>query len=217
MQIFIDESGDLGFTSRSTNYFVVSYIIPESPWLLRKKLKHLLKRLHRQRKYSGRELHFTNSNDFVRCRVLKKINEISLIIGIVVVEKQKVSLKLRHSLNILYNYLIVHTIMRNVLLWMDESEKLELYIDKSLSKSNREAFNDYVQRKANWVWCHDLEHKTPLSPSQIKVEHKFSQNDYCLQAADYIAGATFQKYEHNNDCFYRIFEGKIKAFDYLWR
>jgi hypothetical protein len=38
VEIFIDESGDLGFSSKSSQNFVVAYIIPERPNVLRKKL-----------------------------------------------------------------------------------------------------------------------------------------------------------------------------------
>lgn len=38
VEIFIDESGDLGFSSKSSRNFVVAYIIPERPNVLRKKL-----------------------------------------------------------------------------------------------------------------------------------------------------------------------------------
>jgi len=53
--------------------------------------------------------------------------------------------------NILYNYSIVHNLMRNILLWLEPHEKLALCIDKSLSQSNIDAFDLYVKDKASWL------------------------------------------------------------------
>ena len=56
-----------------------------------------------------------------------------------------------------------------------------------------------------------------LSPDSIGVAHVNSLAELCLHAADAIAGAYFQKYEHNNDLYVKLVENKIGSFTYLWR
>jgi hypothetical protein len=51
----------------------------------------------------------------------------------------------------------------------------------------------------------------------IKKEHVASEREPILQAADAVAGAYFQKYEHQNDEYVRIIEEKVGSFKYLWR
>jgi len=216
MQVFVDESGDLGFTKKSSNFFVVAFIVPKNPQILGKKLKRQLTRLHRRRKYAGSEFKFSRCRDEVRKIVLEKICEEEFDIGLIILEKRKVQSKLRDA-NILYNYTVVHHVIRNILLSLGKREKVNIVLDKSLSKSNRLAFNDYVQNKASWIWTQELNRFPPLSAHRIRVDHRDSETESCLQVADLVAGATFHKYEFKNDCYYRIFERKIRYSQYLWR
>jgi len=216
VEVFIDESGDLGFSSKSTKFFVVAYVIPKQPWALRIQIRRILKRLHRAKKYTGSELKFSNSSYKTRLIVLKKLSKLDWESGIIILEKRKVKEDLRKNINILYNFTIVNYVMRNILLQLEPSEPLKLVVDKSLPKSSREAFNDYVKRKANWVWSVELGRAPPLSKGQITVSHLSSEMEQCLQLADYVAGAAFQKYERGVQDFYKLIEDKITAFNYLW-
>ena len=216
MHVFIDESGDLGFSSKASNFFVAAYVVPENPWVIRRRLKRLLGRLHKRRRYSGSELKFSNSNNRVRLHVLGKCQEMEWIAGLIILEKRKVKPELREIPNQLYNYLIVNYLMKRVLQWLDPLDRLILCIDRSLSKSNREAFDTYVRDKASWVWNVELERKSPLIKNQITISHDRSQDECCLQLADYVAGAAFQKYERNRDDYFSLLGDKVAAFNYLW-
>jgi hypothetical protein len=44
-----------------------------------------------------------------------------------------------------------------------------------------------------------------------------SEKEFCLQAADALAGAYFQKYEKQNDEYVKIIEHKVGFFKYLWK
>jgi hypothetical protein len=59
--------------------------------------------------------------------------------------------------------------------------------------------------------------KTSFSSDDISSEHLSSEREACLQAADAVAGAFFQKYEHNNVEYVKIIEHRVGAFKYLWR
>jgi regulator of sigma D len=90
------------------------------------------------------------------------------------------------------------------------------HIDRSLSRTNREDFNLYVRDKVSWVWEIELEKQPSLKPNQIQVAHENSHSDPCIQLVDYIAGATFQKYERNRPKYYALIESRVESFTYLW-
>jgi len=216
MYVFVDESGDLGFSAKASRFFVVAYVSLESPWVVRKVIKRILKRLHRRGKYTGSELKFSNSSHEVRLTVLRKLREVDWETGLIVLEKGKVKEELRRNLNVLYNYVVVHYVMRNVLFWLRPGERLTICVDRRLYRSSREAFNDYALRKAKWVWDVELGKSPPLTEGQIRVIHESSEREQCLQLADYVAGAAFQKFERGREEYYKLIENKVKAFNYLW-
>lgn len=217
MHVYIDESGDLGFSPKSTSFFVVAYLILDYPITIQTTLKRLLKRLHKRRKYArgAHELKFSKSRDYVRRKVLSSVCKSDVEIGFVVLEKAKVKLELRKKRTILYSYVIVDRVMRDILPGLGSTDELNIIVDRSLPRSSREAFNDYTRNKASWLLT-ILDKAHPIELSNIAVRHENSQYDPCLQAADFVAGTGFQKYERNNDCYYQLIEDRIQYFNYLW-
>ena len=59
---FIDESGDLGFTEKSSQYFVVSYVIPHQWYRVNVALKRLRKKLKDYKGFSGEEFKFSHDS-----------------------------------------------------------------------------------------------------------------------------------------------------------
>jgi len=153
MYVYIDESGNLGFSLKSTQFFVVAYLTLEHPFEMGKAMKRQLKRLHKRRKYARgyNELKYSESRDAVKQKVLRKICQCDVKIGFVVLEKAKVVPQLKENPTILYNYLIVDKVMRAVLPSVDSNDKLNIIVDKSLPRSSREAFNIYARNKASWL------------------------------------------------------------------
>lgn len=216
MDIYIDESGDLGFSNKSTNFFIAAYVIPQKSMVINESMRKILQKMHKHKKYSGSEIKFSNANHENRLYLLRKISELNWEAGVIVLEKKKVSHSLKDKPNILYNYCIVHNVIRNILVKLDPSDSIQLNIDRSLSESNREGFNTYARDKASWIWDIELGRTPPLNYGQIRVSHKNSLNEPCIQLADLVAGSTFQKYERLIDDYYRLIEPKISSFIYLW-
>jgi len=121
-----------------------------------------------------------------------------MVIGLVVVEKSAVKSSLRDRPAVLYNYPVVHHVINNILpvlqmLQTHETDSITIRIDKSLTREAREEFDRYLQNKNRRVSA-DLGN----FPRRIKVNHKNSCDDPCIQAADYIAGATFRRFERGD-------------------
>lgn len=219
MYVYIDESGDLGFSLKSSRYFVVAYLILDYPFEVAKVMKRLLKKLHERKEYARRcnELKYSNSKDTVRRKVLEKICKCNMEIGFVVLEKAKVKPELKKKTTVLYNFVIVDTVMRNILPKLTSNDKLCIIVDKTLSRLSKNVFNMYAINKASWLLSVQWRQREQIRLSNIEVRHENSQREPCLQAVDFLAGACFHKYEHDNDCYFRIIENKVKYFSYLWK
>ena len=208
MEIFIDESGDLGFGQKSSQKYVIAYIAPERPDALRKKLNKTRKTLYKK-SYDKPEFKFSGDSERVKQKVFRVLLSYPMVIGLVVIEKSAVKSSLRDKPTVLYNYLVVHYVINNILpvlqtLQTHETDPITIRIDKSLTKEAREAFDRYLQNKNLWV-SSDLGNH----PRRIKVNHKNSCDDPCIQAADYIAGATFRRFERNDPFYYDTFRDRI--------
>jgi chorismate mutase len=219
MYVYIDESGDLGFSLKSSRYFVVAYLILDYPFEVAKVMKRLLKKLHERKEYARRcnELKYSNSKDTVRRKVLEKICKCNMEIGFVVLEKAKVKPELKKKTTVLYNFVIVDTVMRNILPKLTSNDKLCIIVDKTLSRLSKNAFNMYAINKASWLMSVQWRQTEQIRLSNIEVLHENFQREPCLQAVDFLAGACFHMYEHDNDCYFRIIENKVKYFNYLWK
>jgi hypothetical protein len=69
-----------------------------------------------------------------------------------------------------------------------------------------------VENKTSYLLS---EKGTAFSPDGISSEHVTSELEPVLQAADAVAGAYFQKYEHKNDDYVKLIEEKVGSFKYL--
>jgi hypothetical protein len=154
LDVYVDESGDLGFSDQSTKFFVVAYLMCNSSSHIRVSMKRLLKRLHERRKYhrSHSELKFSRMSHDCRRFVLAKIAEYHCSIGIVVVEKIRVRENLRKDLTILYSYLVVHNIISDLLPLLESKTRVRITFDKSLSKRRIDSFNHYIREKASYLF-----------------------------------------------------------------
>jgi hypothetical protein len=216
LHVFVDESGDLGFSEAATKYFVVAYIECEAPVRLRTELRRLLKRLHQKKRYSmsRNELKFSRMDDYCRKSVLTKIVECNASLGAVVLEKARVKAKLRKDPPVLYNWCVVHNIMLSLLLQITAGHKIEITFDKSLPMWRINEFNSYVANKASYLL---YETGNSLPSNCISLNHIASEKEFCLQAADAVAGAYFQKYEKHYEEYVKIIEHKVGFFKYLWK
>ena len=103
MDVYVDESGDLGFSAESTKFFIIAFLTCDNSFNIRKEMSRLLKKLHKKGIYPSchRELKFTKMNKYCRSAVLKKIALSDSYIGVIVVKKDAVLERLRNDPSIL--------------------------------------------------------------------------------------------------------------------
>ncbi|MGA2522918.1 MAG: DUF3800 domain-containing protein [Candidatus Bathyarchaeia archaeon] len=215
MDVYVDESGDLGFSEKSTKFFVVAYLVCNSSVGVRTEMKRILKRLHEKGFYHCRqnELKFCKMDDNCRKIVLHKIAKFDVSLGAIVVEKRHVKLDLREKLPVLYNYLVVHHIISALVPSLEAGQRIHITFDKSLPKARVTDFNHYVEEKASYLF---YEKGNSLPNNCLYSDHADSKYEPCLQAADSVAGAYFHKYEDLDASYVEIIKD-VTSFMYLWR
>lgn len=199
---FVDESGDLGFSEKSTKYFVVAYVLTLQYGIVRTRINRLKKRFNRDRRFAG-EFKFSNDPPDIRSSLLDLLCGLPLEIGIFVVEKSSVREHLRDKKNILYNYLVVEPVVSTIISNY-EPERIEIVVDKRMTKELVSEFNVYLSGKVGWK-----SHLEDKDPPPHSVQHADSTSEPCLQAADYVSGSTFRKFECNDDKYYERIKSKI--------
>jgi len=112
--------------------------------------------------------------------------------------KTRVYPHLQDKKNIVYNY-ITSFLLQKIL--SEESDKIEFVVDRLYTKRNREEFNDYIKYKIR----RELRRTTKIS-----IEHKNSEEERCLQAVDFVAGAIYHKYVFGDESYYSIIRNKIQ-------
>ncbi len=205
MDVFIDEAGDLGFGERSSHTFVIAYVIPKQPELMRNSLKRLMKRLNQRNAWSISEFRFSGDRNDVRLKVFNAIKELQFDLGYVVIDKRLVRQQLRNNPPLLYRYLVVNSVITALVSNFDLKE-LKLVVDKSLTKESQKPFDDYARNKLSWRQVVENQKDMP----RLEVKHLDSRSDVCLQMADYCSGAAFVKFERGDATYFNSLRGRIK-------
>jgi len=206
LNIFVDESGDLGFSnSRSSRTFVVAYVIISNPERTRVDFKRLRKKIKQKHRLNVEEFKFSRDSEKVRINVLKEISGQELEAGYFAAEKTAVKEDLRKRPDVFYNYVVADTIVTNVVRSYDPTE-VNLTLDQSKSKDSLCHFNNYLRRKFSWRQAVESQKEMP----KIKILHEDSRNDQCLQVADYFAGAAFNYFERGERKYFSYIENKVR-------
>ena len=198
MYIFLDESGDLGFSEKSQQYFVIAILMVMD----KKPIENCIKRT-RQRKLPKKykkipELKFRNSDKIIRKYILKCLSKRDIEISYILLNKWRVYPRLQDKKNIIYNYITSFLLQKVV---SGENDKIEFVVDRLYTKKNREEFNSYINYKI----------QTKLQGGiKVSIEHKNSEEERCLQAVDFVAGAIYHKYVFDDESYYSIIRDKMR-------
>ena len=206
VSIFVDESGNLGFTKNSTQMFVISYVIVINtlPAVIETKVKRLLKNISTKQRPNRKfgEFKFSKDSHETKQRFLNLIKTFNIKTGIVVIDKNSVKPSLKGDPAYLYNYLAVNYVITNIvnnhLIATDPYNRIVYTIDRSLSTKSQKAFNTYCEEKIDY-----LKNQRDRNMNVItNIAHANSILSPALQIADYIAGASYTKFEYNDPQYY---------------
>lgn len=155
----MDESGDLGFSPKSSISYTIGYVImpTSTPHFVRNKCCRLLKKVNMQLKANKKlsEFKFSNDSHDTRLKFLGLIKSLDIDIGVVAVMKDSVKDHLKENPNVLYNYLAVHyvapVIVSNYLKSFMPLNRIKFVIDRSLSKQARDRFDYYFDNTRSYA------------------------------------------------------------------
>lgn len=196
--IFLDESGELGFGNKSTNYFVISLLSCDEGELsiIRRIIKRVREKLIKKKMKRYPELKGNNSSDKIRKDVLERLVKTKSEIFVIILDKAKVYDYLKNKKVKLYNYL------SNLILneCSFDTKNVRLIVDRSKSnRSLRDDFDNYLRREL----------KMKLSTCNLIIKHENSQNEACLQVLDFASWAIFRNYEFKDGRFFDIIKDRI--------
>ena len=188
--VFIDESGDLGFSEGSSKVFVVSYLACSDPLVLQRSLKRIRQVKLKKSMRDLPEFKFYDASDRVKGLVFKKIEELGIPCGFVVVNKDKVNDSLKDKKTVLYNY-FVRQLLDDVITLHSNERDISLIMDKPYSNRRlRDSMNEYLSRMASRI-----------TTSNLEIVHKDSSSCAGIQFVDFIAGAVKRYYETGDNTY----------------
>ncbi|MEK6848817.1 MAG: DUF3800 domain-containing protein [Nanoarchaeota archaeon] len=196
--IFLDESGELGFKSASSKYFVITLLACDEGELyaIRRIIKKVREKIVKKKLIRYPEIKGNNSSDKIRIDILQRLIRTQSEIFVIILEKSKVYEYLKDKKSKLYNY--ISNLILNECSFDNPSTCL--VVDKSKSnRSLRDDFNNYIKRK--------IEERKNLD--KLVIKHENSQNEACLQVLDFVSWAIFRNYEHKDSRFMEIIKDRI--------
>ena len=198
--LFIDESGDLGFSKGSSKWFTFTIILTTNKRPLEKVIKKARTSLRKNHKRVN-ELHAYHADEVTRKRVLKGLSELDdLRVLSIILNKEKVYVDLQNQKNYLYNY--VANILLDRLHTKDilaVNEHLDICFDRKDTKKNlRDNFVSYLQTSLG-----------AKRTGNIDITLSASHQEKALQAVDFVSWAIFRKYERGDYEYYEIIKNKI--------
>ena len=191
--IYLDEAGDTGI--RGSKYFIISIIITKNPKEIANAIKRIKKNLRAKKQKKKQELKFYNSTDRVRTLVLRTLKRKDIEVSYFAIRKSK-EISDSNQLYCVWS----DNLIKNALLGK-KPKFVEINLDKRLTKSYESVFDKLVQDSIRNVFDHNI---------KVEIKHVNSTEDRVLQAVDFISGAIFYNYEHNNSSFYNIISSCIR-------
>ncbi len=203
--LYIDESGDLGFSGKSSPYFIIACvkINEEDDNVVFGRIPKKVRAKILDKKRIESELKFSNSSEKVRAKFLELAATIPIEIYALSIDKEYTADKLKENIPILYNYLIKVMLERPIKKL--DNTPLNICLDMCMSLRQRENFENYIKTEF---------YSTFKDLPKVNVMHSPSESNSQLQVADFICGAFGYKYntaklKNGHDKYVKIIQSKI--------
>jgi len=207
VEIYLDESGDLGFSSRSSEHFVIVALATAEPH----KLIRIVRKAHR--KFSlvdgaGSEFKFNRSREPLRRFLLDGIVKTDSWFVWGSVTKARIPLRLRSDKEELWQHVAARTVAE--LSSGTPTKAMHIVVDRrSLTKIVRHRLSERLR------WEVERNHGG-FFPPIVTVSHIDSAMSAGLQIADHVAGAVFLSLERGDSSFLRQIEGRTSHGEMYW-
>ena len=200
LNIYLDESGDLGFSQGSSKYFTIAFVVVKDPVLFARCVKETKIRYKIPRKV---ELKGSTAREVVKKDLLNKLRKLDIEIHAITVKKKNIDARLRKDKNILYNY-IVGLLLVDCILAKPAGTKVLINVDRRvISVTSGFKFNEYLKYK---IW-----YENARQDIDLEVRHLYSHTKHSIQGIDVICNSLFRKYNSNNPTLFNIIKDKVKC------
>ena len=203
MYIFLDESGDLGFTSAGSRYFVLTSVVMKRPFTLYDPLDSLRYDCL-ERHIDLESFHCANDNRILRGQVFDLIGTglTGKPIDSLVVEKTMAGLTLQHEERF-YPEMLGH-LLQSVLNRAEVAKAREAIVitDTPPLRKRRQGMEGVIKTT--------LARMLPPG-AHYRILHHKSGSHYGLQVADYCSWAIFRKYETGDTSAYEMIRPAIMS------
>jgi hypothetical protein len=200
MYIFLDESGDLGFSKRSSRWFVIAVIVTRDSTQIERIAKKIWKTLRKKNKRMG-ELHAFHEKDHTRKRLFRMIAECNdLEVHSIIADKRQVRKTFSSCNHQLYNQMS-EKLLRQIYdrhIYDGEMQWCLVVDRKDTKRSLRSAFSNNMTMSLS-----------DDGVNMVSVSLLASHDNKSLQVADFVAWALFRKFERGDSQFYDMIRDKI--------
>ncbi len=177
--IYIDESGDTGYTKKSTRYFILTAVIVDDPFVLRRIAKNIYKFKLGKKKTSI--LHAYNETGAVKNKLTKEIQKNDIQCIVFVLDKSRIVLKDP------YEYLLKKTI--------DYLSALKVFQVTLAKRDTRKSYNKNISALFNSY--------------NIKLQFSDPALEKSLQIADFYSWSTFSHLEYGFSSYFIKLKNQI--------
>ncbi|MEQ9309514.1 MAG: DUF3800 domain-containing protein [Balneolaceae bacterium] len=203
LYIFLDEAGNLDFTDKGTEYFILTSLTTFRPFPAYNELVKLRYDLI-EYGFNIESFHATEDRQPVRDRVFEVINSKldEFQIDALIVEKRKTGKALQKDIRFYPE--MVGYLLRFVLGKHDLSKYSQVIVVTDTIPLNRK--RRAIEGKTKEVL------KDCISKGMsFRIMHHNSKSNMCLQIIDYCCWAIFKKWERDDDRSYKLIQEGIKS------
>lgn len=206
VDVYVDESGDLGFSARSSRHIVVIALATAQPLVIRRLIRRAQGRFGPRERRLG-ELKFNSASRRLRSHVLEGIALEQTWISWSAAFKPRLPERLRIDREALLNWLC-RSAIRGVAARV-RTKKIDVIVDRRQVKEKVRRDFDNMVRDA----C--LAHHVGHIPPDVHISHFDSQTSEGLQAADFVAGAVYRSLERGDGSFLAIIKNNVVSGEFV--
>ena len=200
MYVYLDESGDLGFSQGGTEYFTIAFVIVKDPIPFRRCVKRVKIKYGIPRDV---ELKGYTTKEVIKKDLLSRFLKLDMEAHAITVKKKNVEPKLQRDTNILYNYMVGLSLVERILEEPVDARVVVIVDRRIISITSGFNFNEYLRYK---IW-----YEAGRQDIDLEIQHLDSHEAYAIQGIDVICNSIFRKYNSNNYKLFNIIRGKVKS------
>lgn len=181
MHIYIDESGDTGYTKKSTKYFILTAVVIDNPFVLNRIVKSIHK--FKINKKKTNIIHSNAESYIVKNKLIKKLlalNHVSCKCFVFDKMKTKEIDLYIYGLTLISEY-FSNTVVNNIII---------------ARKDTRSSYNDKIL--------------SMFSKNNQKVHFSYPTIEKPLQIADFYSWSIFSYLEHNDSQYFTKLKNQIE-------